>query len=268
MNILYLKVKELGVALSRSDARYSHITRVLKKKNGDTIAAGCSDGSLGSARIIKISDDSILLDYQAESEAPVLYPVNIIMGFPRPIQAGRILKDLTSLGIARIWFTLSALGEKSYAESSFFKNKDFEAHLIEGAMQAGNPRLPSVECFWSLDRTCDAIDAAQRESVTFNTSLAPDHKDMNKISTPAGPGAKTDKLVFHPGDGLPQLSDFSRLCAPVWLAIGSERGWTVNEMEILQHRGFTACSLGKRILKTETAALAAASIVLGKIGLL
>lgn len=152
----------MGIPLYRSDARYGHITRVLRKKQGEIIAAGCSDGSLGSASIEKLSHESILLSYRPESEAPSLYPVNILMGFPRPIQAGRILKDLTSLGLRRIWFTLSELGEKSYAESSFFRTRDFESHLIEGAMQSGNPRLPQVECFWSLPRACDALDAAQR----------------------------------------------------------------------------------------------------------
>ena len=49
MNILYLKEEELGIPLYRSDARYGHITRVLRKKQGEIIAAGCSDGSLGSA---------------------------------------------------------------------------------------------------------------------------------------------------------------------------------------------------------------------------
>lgn len=268
MNILYFKAEELGLPLPRSDARYSHIIRVLKKKEGDTLAAGCSNGSLGSARIIRLGAESMLLDYQAESEAPALYPVNILMGFPRPIQAGRILKDLTSLGVGRIWFTLSALGEKSYAESSFFRTRDFETHLIEGAMQAGNPRLPQVDCFWSLARACDAIDAAQREPLHLATPAATNLNDPHNLSASADSTGKTDKLVFHPGEGLPRLADFSALSTPLWLAIGSERGWTEEEMETLQHRGFIACSLGSRILKTETAALAAASIVLGKTGLL
>ncbi len=278
MNILYLKKDELGHPLQRGDVRYNHIVRVLKKKEGDLIAAGCSDGSLGSARIKKFAADALLLDYQAESQAPTLYPVNILMGFPRPIQAGRILKDLTSLGVARIWFTLSALGEKSYAESSFFRTRDFETHLIEGAMQAGNPRLPSVECFWSLSRACDAIDAidaAQRgassQGETASRATVPlvaDHININPVTSSDGIRHKTDRLVFHPGESLPRLTDFSTLGAPIWLAIGSERGWTDEEMDTLQSQGFTACSLGRRILKTETAALAATSIVLGKMGLL
>ncbi len=268
MNILYLKEEELGIPLYRSDARYGHITRVLRKKQGEIIAAGCSDGSLGSASIEKLSHESILLSYRPESEAPSLYPVNILMGFPRPIQAGRILKDLTSLGLRRIWFTLSELGEKSYAESSFFRTRDFESHLIEGAMQSGNPRLPQVECFWSLPRACDALDAAQRVAASLDSDAATGARTTPRDFVSEVPAEEPDRLVFHPGEKLPKLADFPRLRTPLWLAVGSERGWTEAELDVLCSRGFLVCSLGRRILKTETAALAAASIVLSRIGLL
>jgi RsmE family RNA methyltransferase len=266
MNILYLKEEELGLPLPRSDARYSHVTRVLKKKEGDSLAAGCSNGSLGSALITRLSTDSILLSYQARTQAPSLYPVNILMGFPRPIQAGRILKDLTSLGVERIWFTLSELGEKSYAESSFFRTRDFESHLIEGAMQAGNPRLPQVACFWSLGRACDAIDAAQRETLAPATRAEPPDRTILKGPVSGASSGSPDRLVFHPGEDFTTLADIESVSAPLWLAIGSERGWTISELDLLRSRGFTACSLGRRILKTETAALAATSIILAKMG--
>lgn len=268
MNILYLKEEELGLPLPRSDARYSHITRVLKKKEGDGLAAGCSNGSLGSALITRLSPDSILLSYQAETQAPSLYPVNILMGFPRPIQAGRILKDLTSLGVARIWFTLSELGEKSYAESSFFRTRDFESHLIEGAMQAGNPRLPQVACFWSLERACDAIDAAQRDARATAAGAKPADSVSLTLPASAASAKSSNRLVFHPGESHDKLADFRELSAPLWLAVGSERGWTEAELDLLRSRDFAVCSLGRRILKTETAALAATSIVLAKMGFL
>jgi len=268
VNILYLKEEELGIPLHRSDARYKHITRVLKKKEGDSLAAGCSNGSLGSATIERLDKDSVLLSFTPVSEAPALYPVNLLMGFPRPIQAGRILKDLTSLGLSRIWFTLSELGEKSYAESTFFRTRDFESHLIEGAMQAGNPRLPQVECFWSLSRACEAIDATQRGATLHDGDAALGALDRRGVSNQRAMPGETNRLVFHPGEKLSKLADFVQLDTPLWLAIGSERGWTDAELDVLRSRGFTACSLGQRILKTETAALAAASIVLARIGLL
>ncbi len=237
MNILYLEKTEIGALLGRGDRRYAHITKVLRKGPGDTLAAGCSDGTLGDARIESLGPDGLVLSYEGKAEAPALRPVRLLMGFPRPIQAGRILKDLTSLGVSELWFALSELGEKSYAESTFFRGREYGGHLIEGAEQAGNPRLPEIRSFWSLGRACDELDRAE--------------------------GAR---LMFHPDAVLPKIADLPAIAPPVTIAIGSERGWSAGELDFLRERGFAACYLGDRILKTETAALAAAVLVLSRLG--
>jgi RsmE family RNA methyltransferase len=53
---------------------------------------------------------------------------------------------------------------------------------------------------------------------------------------------------------------------PITLAIGSERGWTEGEVELLEAHGFTVAGLGRRILKTETAAIAASALALAAMG--
>ncbi|MCK7479781.1 MAG: hypothetical protein M0C28_22700 [Candidatus Moduliflexus flocculans] len=54
-----------------------------------------------------------------------LRPVTLVLGFPRPIQVARILKDLCSLGVRRILMAATDLGEKSYAESSDLQGAGF-----------------------------------------------------------------------------------------------------------------------------------------------
>lgn len=249
MNLLWIGSSASPIAIPRSDRRYSHIVRVLKKKPGDELAAGRADGTIGHASVLSIDTDQVIVSYSPESEAPRLHPLRVLIGFPRPIQAGRILKDLTSLGVESIWFTLSELGEKSYAESNFFRNHEFEAHLVEGAEQSGNPRLPSVEMFWTLERALSRLGEVDEQ--------ASNH------------GAKgADRVVLHPNHDFPRLSSFVPSALPLTIAIGSERGWTEPEISMLRSSGFTAHSLGRRILKTETAALAAVSICLGNLGIL
>lgn len=243
MNILYLRENEIGAPIARSDRRWEHVAKILRKKAGDILAAGCSDGTLGDARIESFSPEGLVVSYAATSAAPALRPVRLLMGFPRPIQAGRILKDLASLGVAEVWFALSDFGEKSYAESTFFREKAFEEHLIEGAEQAGNPRLPEIRCFWSVEKAC-----AELEPFAADEAVRP------------------SRLMFHTDPALPKIAALPSLAAPVTLAIGSERGWTERERGLLASNGFKACSLGDRILKTETAALAAVSIVLSRLG--
>lgn len=252
MNIVYLERSEIGALLGRGDRRYAHITKVLRKRAGDTLAAGCSDGTLGEARIESLGPEGLVLAYEGESQAPALRPLRLLMGFPRPIQAGRILKDLTSLGVSELWFALSELGEKSYAESTFFRDKEYGSHLIEGAEQAGNPRIPEIRSFWSLRRACDELD---------NVDGA-----FAGGECPAGAHTAGARLMFHPDAGLSRIADLPAIAPPATIAIGSERGWSAGELDFLRERGFAACYLGDRILKTETAAIAATALVLSRLG--
>jgi 16S rRNA (uracil1498-N3)-methyltransferase len=258
MNMLFLQGGGESFAIPRSDRRCDHILRVLKKKAGDGIEAGRSDGTLGQAVIESVDEAGLKLRFEASGPSPAPLPVRLLMGFPRPIQAGRILKDLTSMGAASIWFALSELGEKSYAESNFFKNREYSDFLVEGAEQCGVPRLPEVRTFWSLERALEALDSPEEHpSARAADSAAQETK-------PDAPGPR--RLCLHPGPGLPSLSGLPGLGLPLTLALGSERGWTQGELALLAARDFVLCGLGPRVLKTETAAAASLAIVLSRFG--
>jgi 16S rRNA (uracil1498-N3)-methyltransferase len=261
MNILILEAAEVGARIPRADRRWEHVKKILKKGPGDRIAAGLADQGqkalLGEAIVRELDDAGLLLDFEAfdgpAGLPPALAPLRIVLGFPRPIQAARILKDLTSLGIAEIHLTGTELGEKSYAQSSIFKDKDFRRPLIEGAEQAGNPRLPRVLTHWSLRRCLDAL--ATGDSNGDRIYLHP-YGDAELLGS---------SVAFGMG---PANTPQGVLKAPVTLAIGSERGWTDGEIAALQEAGYVARSLGGRILKTETAAIAASVLVLAGLRML
>ena len=155
-----------------------------------------------------------------------------------------MLKDLTSLGVSEILLTGTELGEKSYSQSSIFKNRDFRAPLIEGAEQAGNPRLPRVSTHWTLERCLAALEAEE------------------------GSAGKGSRIFLHPYGESERMGQSGGFPPPLTLAIGSERGWTEAEIGLLRASGFSPRSLGGRILKTETAALAATVLALAGLGLL
>jgi 16S rRNA (uracil1498-N3)-methyltransferase len=245
--MVILEPGESGARLPRSDRRWVHLRKVLRKKPGDRVSAGLAidapsgpaPGSVGEALVRELDDSGLVLEFEpfagGKGEPPDLAPLTLILGFPRPIQAGRILKDLASLGIADIRLVLTELGEKSYAESDFFRNRRFRGPLIEGAEQAANPRLPAMSSHWSLGRGLASLDAASR-------------------------------IVLHPYGNAAALGSLGPVSAPAAIAVGSERGWTDGELGALRNAGFVAYSLGRRILKTETAALAACAIMLMRMG--
>ncbi|HUX41292.1 MAG TPA: RsmE family RNA methyltransferase [Rectinemataceae bacterium] len=254
MNLLILDRGEVGSLIPADDRRTLHVARVLKKARGEEIAAGIltdgpfskAPGSLGRARIEKLDGEGMILEFQAETEAPALRPLRLILGFPRPIQGGRLLKDLASLGVAEIVLCGTELGEKSYLESDLWKKGEYRKAVLEGAEQAGNPRLPRVRREWSLKAALASLRAGPVEAGE------PDWEAGGSI-------------CLHPGENALLLGEVSVL-APLSLAIGSERGWTEAELARLSAAGFQAARLGDRILKTETAALAAVSISLSRLG--
>jgi len=248
MNIILLEESEIGSPIPRVDRRWSHVKKVLRKGPGDRLEAGIADGPLGKATIRELSDSALVLDFEAEREAPPLAPIRLLLGFPRPIQAARILKDLTSLGVAEIRLLGTELGEKSYAQSSIFKDKDFRGPLVEGAEQAGNPRLPRITTHWNLASCLKAVEEADRGSAAA-----------------ASPGAR---IFLHPYGEPERLGSSVGIAPPVTLAVGSERGWTEAEVGLLRAAGFEARGLGDRILKTETAAVAATVLALANLGYL
>ncbi len=246
MNLLVLEPEEVGERLPRSDRRVEHVRKILRKKAGDVLAAGIAGGPegpapLGLATVEELDEKGARFSFAPESEAPPLRPLALIVGLPRPIQANRILKDLSSLGLSRIVLCGTELGEKSYADSDLYLKGDFRRPLLEGAEQAGSPRLPEVS-------TSPSLKAALRELAGLPGARVA--LDPYRSRGPLG--------AWLPGDG----------DGAVLLAIGSERGWTGRELDELEGARFECRDLGERILKTETAAVAAASIVLARLGLL
>ena len=255
MNLLILQSEEIATLIPATDRRSIHVAKVLKKGRGDEITVGIltneafsrAPGSLGRARIEKLDGEGMILRFVPEGEAPPLRPLRLILGFPRPIQGARLLKDLASLGIAEIILCGTELGEKSYLESDLWKKAEYRKALLEGAEQAANPRLARVRREWSLKAALASL-AEDRDSEEGE----PDWK--------SGSG-----YYLHPGKGSPRLGSLEPF-APFSLAVGSERGWTEGEIARLSASGFRIASLGDRILKTETAALASVSIILSRLG--
>lgn len=262
MNMLILDESEPGQPLPRSDRRVQHIHRILKKRAGDEVLAGIADdgqsflaGQIGMAKIDTWDGQQMVFSFLADKPALPLHPLTILLGFPRPIQANRILKDLASLGVARIILSGTELGEKSYFQSDFFRNREFRSALLEGAEQAASPRLPTVETAWTLGRALKLLDDSSPTKAPARWALDP-YRQEGPLGTVLN-SAPQPTINQEPGQNP----------APLVLAIGSERGWTPTELDLMEAAGFCFAGLGSRILKTETAAIVATALALARLGL-
>ncbi len=238
MNLALFEKHELDRPLPAGDERVRHLKRVLGKKAGDTFEAGVIDGKLGRGYLKEQSaDGGLIIGFEPLSNPPPRLALRVAVGFPRPIQLRRLLRDLSSLGVAGIDLVGTDLGEKSYRDTKLLSDGGARAALVEGAAQARDTRLPELSVFKSLEAWLSA--------------------------QPWPPGA-----VLVAPDNVRPSGSFFQLTVKKELAhsgfvlcVGSERGWTDRERTLLEERGFKRLSMGGRALRTETACVAA--VVLG-----
>jgi RsmE family RNA methyltransferase len=244
VNLILFEPYELGKALSRRDERTIHLLKTLHKKAGDSFEAGILDGQRGSGRIEKINlDGSIQVSLQVHESPPPRLPIRLAVGFPRPIQLRRLLRDLSNLGLGAIDLVGAELGEKSYRDTKLLHDGGARAALIEGAVQSRDTTIPALLAFprledWLRERPWDKPPARP-----IPLLIAADN--------------------VRPEGALSRLSPTSR---PVVLAIGAERGWSDRERDLLEAAGFLRLSMGSRALRTETACVAAAILTMEKTG--
>ena len=244
MNIILLEEHELGKNLSRRDERTVHLLKVLHKKAGDSFEAGILGGNMGTGKIVKINlDGSIFVTIQASQPPPPRLKLRIAVAFARPIQLKRILRDMSNMGVQSVDLTGTDFGEKSYRDTKLLNDGGAHAALVEGAVQARDTTIPVLSVYENL--------VSWLKERPWETAW---HKRIPLLI--AMDNVRPEGSIFH-------LGTTSR---PAVLAIGPERGWSDNERDMFEKAGFLRLSMGNRALRTETACVAAASLVMEKIG--
>jgi len=242
VNIILLEEHELGHNLSRRDERTIHLVKVLHKKAGDVFDAGILGGMKGTGKIEKINfDGSIFISVNANEPPPPRLPLRAAVGFVRPIQIRRLLRDLSNIGVSAIDLFGTELGEKSYRDTKLMADGGARAALIEGAVQARDTCIPELKVYESLDKWL-------RECPWKNNN------DRHSPLLAAMDNVRPEGSLFNIGSTRSAV-----------LAVGPERGWTDRERELFEQAGFLRLSMGSRALRTETACAAAAAFVMGKI---
>jgi RsmE family RNA methyltransferase len=214
-----------------------HIKRVLRRAVGDTFDCGLINGRRGKATILREDASGMRLGFQWLEVPPPLDLFTFLIGLPRPQTARRILRDLTSLGVGRMFFFHAAKGEASYASSSLWSSGEVRRHLVDGAQQAFSTRLPEVAVFPRLESAIAAAPAS-------------------------GP-----RIALDIYEGSVSAADLHLPEPAATVAFGPERGWDPPERSFLRDAGFTLAHLGSRVLRTETACIVTAAILKARRGL-
>ncbi len=242
-------------SFEKQDERYRHIKKVLRLTEGDRFKAGVINGKKGTADIIAFSPSRLTARFTGKEESQALYPIRLLLGFPRPIQLRRILRDVAGLGIETLCLTGTDLGEKSYLQADIAEPFMMERLLADGCAQAGETLLPAVhktaslQAFFSQELytgTCNPLKAVLDVPFQESGSAFLQNKKLPPQTT----------LSHLPWNGKRTL----------WLAAGNERGWSAAERNLFAQHGFSNYTMGSRIFRTETAVTAALSVCLSQAG--
>ncbi len=211
--------------------RAEHVLTVLHGEPGQILRTGVLDGPVGTAVVERIDGQSVTVrcDHGDQSLPPW---IDLVLAPPRPRVLKRLLPQLAAMGVGRIVLVGAAKVEKAFWGAQLLKEVIYRPLLVDGLMQAGTTAVPTISQERSFARWLDG----GRFEEHFR--------------------GHPDRIVAHPGPvscGGPRTA-----CGgprPV-LAIGPEGGWTDAEVALLEAHGFRRFSLGPRILRTDTAAIA------------
>jgi 16S rRNA U1498 N3-methylase RsmE len=273
MNLILFEEAETFRPLPLGDERAVHLIKVLRKQPGERFHAGILGGRLGTGDITRISSGGIEFTLSLTEAPPPRTPLRLLVGFPRPIQLRRLLRDCASLGLAAVDLAGTELGEKSYRRTKLLDDGGARASLIEGAVQARDTRLPDLAVYpgmasWLEARPWTAKGPpgpAAAGQAAARTAVQPGEKAAGLGPAEPFSGLLTAADNVRPGGTFTGLGPVK---GPAVLAVGPERGWSDRERTMLEAAGFARLSIGRRALRTETACTAAAILLMGKMGLL
>jgi RsmE family RNA methyltransferase len=240
VNLILFAPAELDAPLPRSDRRAIHILDVLRRKAGESFDVGLIDGPRGKATLAHVGADALTLTFAWDAAPPPpAAPIRLIVGLPRPQTARDILRDATTLGVAALHFVAAEKSEPGYAKSTLWSSGEWRRHALAGAEQAFDTRVPDI---------------------TWGAGL----RDVVASLPPASTRLALDNYEAATGLGKCHLLNDTS----VTLAVGPERGWAATEREFLHAQNFALVHLGPRVLRVETAVVAALAIVRSKLGLM
>ncbi len=214
------------------DAQTQHYLRnVLRLSAGATLDIFDGTGGLFSGRILEDGTIKIEPDQSGRGLARSSLEVTLWQGLPRGEKFDLILQKATELGVSRI---VPVACERSVVRLDAVRGETRVARwrrvAQEAARQCERADVPEIEAPMSLT---EAMTRSPRENEA--------------------------RLVFDPRATLP-LSAFAS-AARFTLLVGPEGGLSLEELSATQNVKFVPVTLGPRILRTETVALAALAIL-------
>ena len=228
---------ETQLELDADKAHY--VNRVLRMRVGDSLTIFDGKGSEYNTTIRRIHKTGATLQVgnsvAADTESKLR--VHLVQGISRGERMDFVVQKATELGVKRITPVLTNFGVVKLDAARAEKRRDHWQKIAVGACeQSGRLRLPLIDTPLPL-----------------------------KSWFAAKPEQADTELILRP-DAATALTDVNTPRTKVCVLIGPEGGFSDSELEDADIVGFQSVSLGPRVLRTETAAIAAIAVLQSRWG--
>jgi 16S rRNA (uracil1498-N3)-methyltransferase len=237
-------------------AHAEHLARVLRAQPGmeaDVVAGGRVFHAQVEAVLLDGENSEVRFRLVAELESDPALPVTLVLAVYKFDRMEWAIEKATELGVAAVAPVIARRTEKHLAQAAAKRSERWRRIAHEAAQQARRSDVPQVFAPIALAERVRAASAstrivlAEQERSTTLRHAVDDVVNTTKGGTAEG-GTTKGKTGTRP---LPALE----------IAIGPEGGWAPDEESLFDANGWRAVSLGPRILRAETAAIAALAVV-------
>jgi 16S rRNA (uracil1498-N3)-methyltransferase len=218
-------------------AQAAHMARVLRAQPGmeaDVVAGG----HVFHAEVAAVSPDEVRFNLVTEVQADPAFPVTLVVAVYKFDHMEWAIEKATELGVAALAPVIAQRTEKHLAQAAEKRAERWRRIAHEAAQQSRRSDVPVIHNPTPLATRVRAaaettrIVLAEQERTTTLRRLI-------------------EEAVEAAGEEMPALE----------IAIGPEGGWAPAEEALFDANGWRAATLGPRILRAETAAIAALAVV-------
>jgi 16S rRNA (uracil1498-N3)-methyltransferase len=210
----------------------AHLARVLRARVGQRFDLACGD-VVRVGTVLSVDDERVefsLGDLVAQSAEPEIILLMAIYKFDRMEWA---IEKCTELGATRIVPVVARRTDAHLASAAAKRVERWRRIAHEAAQQSRRLRPPQID------------EPAKLAAI---------------LKANSAPLAATRLLLNEDEEQLSLRSALAEVVSPIAFAIGPEGGWTADEFALFADAGWRSVTLGSRILRAETAAIAALAL--------
>ena len=208
---------------------FNHIVNVLRYKTGDTFCVLTEEGKY-IAKITETKKDSVVisLDQFIEPNYESRYKINLIQGIPKMSKFDLVIEKSTEMGVFSIQPIITSRTEINKSNKiSPLKIDRWKRIAIEASKQCKRTIVPEIKDIIEFDEIIYKLRSKDSLKIIF---------------------WELEKNNFLNG-----ILSKGMISEDIYILIRPEGGFSLSEVNLAIDSGFISCSLGRYILRTETA---------------